>query len=161
MRGGALPPALLFAALGLALAFGPRKRFGWAILAAAVPALVVSLVPIGPQWADAMFLGCWISLVVTALCVHLPRGLGPWLAIALALNAGFWGGAVIGVAGKLIDLAISLPWILLALPGSWLVTSKRQIAVKVIASWLIAVALLSATLQITTPTPGYVPDHMD
>jgi hypothetical protein len=41
------------------------------------------------------------------------------------------------------------------------VATKRQIVVKVFASWLIAIALLSATLQVTTPTPGYVPDHMD
>ena len=79
----------------------------------------------------------------------------------LAIDVGIWGGAVIAVAGKPLDLALSAPWLLLALPGGWLVRTKRQIAVKVLASWLIAVSLLVATLQITTPTPGYVQDHMD
>jgi hypothetical protein len=161
MRGGALPPALLFAALGLALAFAPRRAYGWAILAMVLPALAVSFVPIGTQWADAMYMGCWISLLVAALSVHLPRSRVPWLMILLALDVGFWGGAVIAVSGKPLDLALSAPWVLLAFPGEWLVRTKRQIAVKVLASWLVAVALLSATLQVTTPTPGYVPDHMD
>jgi len=161
VRGGALPPALLIAALGLALAFAPRKIFIPAMIAMAIPAVVVGFVPIGQQWADPLFFGCWASVLACALAVHLPRGLGPRLAILLALDGGFWAGAVIAVAGKPIDLLISLPCVLLALPGAWLVATKRQIAVKVLASWLIAVALLAATLQITTPTPGYVPDHMD
>lgn len=161
MRGGALPPALLFAALGLALAFAPRRILIWAALAAAVPALLLSFVPFGQQWADPLFLGCWVSVLAAAGAVHLPRGLGPRLAMLLALDVGVWAGAVIGVAGKPVDLAESLPCLLLALPGGWLVATRRPIVVKVFSSWLIAIALLSATLQITTPTPGYVPDHMD
>ena len=161
MRGGALPPALLFAAFGLALAFAKRRSLLPAILATAVIAALVSFVPIGGQWADPCFLGCWISVLIAAVSVHLPRGLGPRLAILLAVDIGVWGGAVIAVAGKPLDLALSAPWLLLALPAGWLVRTKRQIAVKVLASWLIAVSLLAATLQITTPTPGYVQDHMD
>jgi hypothetical protein len=161
MRGGALPPALLFAALGMSLAFAPRRLLIWASAAAAVPALLISFVPFSQTWADPLFLGCWISVLAAAGSVHLPKGLGPRLAILLAIDVGFWAGAVIGVAGKTLDLAESLPCVLLALPGGWLVATKRQIVVKILASWLIAIALLSATLQITTPTPGYVPDHMD
>ena len=161
MRGGALPPALLFAAFGLALAFAQRRSLLPAILTAAAIAAVLSFVPIGSQWADPIFLACWISVLIAALSVHLPRGLGPRLAIVLAIDIGVWGGAVIAVSGKPLDLALSAPWMLLALPGGWLVHTKRQIAVKVLASWLIAVSLLIATLQVTTPTPGYVQDHMD
>ena len=161
MRGGALPPALLFAALGMALAFAPRRIRFWAALAAAAPALLMSFVPFSQQWADPLFLGCWITVLASAGSVHLPGGLGPRLAMLLALNVGVWAGAVVGVAGKPIDLAVSLPCILLSLPGGWLVATKRPIVVKIFSSWLIAIALLSATLQVTTPTPGYVPDHMD
>jgi hypothetical protein len=161
MRGGALPPALLFAAFALALAFCPRGRFLPAMLLAAVPAALISLAPIGGQWADPLFLACWISVVVVALAVHLPGGMGPRLTMILALDVGVWGGGVIAVAGKPFDLAIALPLLLLALPGAWLVRTRKQIALKVLASWLVAVALLAGTLQITTPTPGYVPDHMD
>jgi len=121
----------------------------------------VSFVPFNHQWADPLFIGCWITVQATAASVHLPGGLRPRLAMLLALNVGVWAGAVIGVAGKPIDLAASLPCILLALPGRWLVVTKRQIVVKIFASWLIAIGLLAATLQVTTPTPGYAPDHMD
>ena len=161
MRGGALPPALLIAAFALALAFAPRKIFVTAMIAMAIPAVLISFVPVGHQWADPLFFGCWVSVLACALVVHLPGGVGPRLAIVLALDAGFWAGAVIAVAGKPPDLLIALPCVLLAFPGAWLVAKKWQIAVKVLASWLIAVALLVGTLQITTPTPGYVPDHMD
>jgi hypothetical protein len=156
-----LPPALLFAALGLALAFSDRKRLPLMMLITAAIAAPVSFVPFSHSWADGLFLGCWASVLLAGVVVHLPGGVGPRLAAILALDVGFWGGAVIAVAGHPLDLAISLPWVALAYPGAWLVKSKWQIAVKVLASWLIAVALLSATLQITTPTPGYVPDHMD
>jgi hypothetical protein len=161
VRGGALPPALLFAAFGLALAFAQRRTLLPAILTATAIAALVSFIPIGSQWADPIFLACWASVLVAALSVHLPRGVGPRLAMAMAVDVGACGGAVIAVAGKPLDLAIAAPWLLLSLPGGWLVHTKRQIAVKVLASWLIAVSLLVGTLQITTPTPGYVQDHMD
>ncbi len=106
-------------------------------------------------------MGCWASVVIAAVSVHLPRGLGSRLAVALALNTGVWTGAVIALAGAPLDLAKSLPWVLLCLPGGWIVANGRSIFLKVAASWLIAVAVLVATLPVVTPTPGYVPDHMD
>ncbi len=161
MRGGALPPALLCAALGFALAFAPRRAHPPCFAALILPALAVAWLPVDPTWKDAAFMGCWASVVVTAASVHLPRGLGPRQALILALNTGVWAGAVIALAGAPLDLAKSLPWVLLCLPGGWLVASGRAIFLKVAASWLIAVAVLVATLPLVTPTPGYMPDHMD
>jgi hypothetical protein len=161
VRGGALPPALLFAAFGFALSFAPRRLFAACLAALVAVAVAVSRVRIGPQWDDDVFLGCWISVLIAAGSVHLPKGLGPRLALVLAVNSGLWGGAVISAAGGPLDLLKALPWALLCLPGAWLVATKRQIVIKVLTSWLIAVALLAGTLQITTPTPGYVADHMD
>lgn len=161
MRGGALPPALLFAAFGFALAFGPRRMLAPCLALMALVAIAFGFVRIGHQWQDAVFMGCWISVIIAAAVVHLPGGVGPRLALVLALNTGIWGGAVISAAGGSLDFIKALPCALVCLPGSWLVATKRQIVIKVLTSWLIAVALLSATLQITTPTPGYVPDHMD
>ena len=68
---------------------------------------------------------------------------------------------VIALAGAPIDLLASLPLALLCLPGAWLVSRRGSIAVKVAASWLIAVALLAISLQMAPVTPGYRPDHMD
>ena len=161
MRGGALPPALLFAALGLALAFAPRRHIGLCLGILVVVSLGASFAPLGAGWRDTIFLGCWASLVVIALTVHLPKGLGLRVALVLTIDAGLWGGGVIALAGDRIDLMKALPAALVCIPGRWLVTTRRQIVIKVLSSWLLAVAVLAATLQITTPTPGYVADHMD
>lgn len=160
MRGAALPAALLCAALGLMLAFAPRK----AVLAA-IPLLVAiaasaSLLPVPPSLVEAAFLGCWASLIVLALLVHLPRGVPQWLALIAAADAGAWCGLIISAQGNRLDLPRALPCVALVVPAGWFVTRGWPIPVKVLASWLIAVALLAALLP-TVATPGYVPDHMD
>ena len=160
MRGGALPPALLCAALGFALAFGPRRILAPALLLMVAAAIAASFLPTPVSWQDGVFLGCWVSVVLAALSVHLPRGVGPRLALALALNSGFWAGSVIAAAGSRLDLLKSLPVALICLPGTWLVSTRKGLAIKVAASWLIAVSILAAALPLT-PTPGYKPDHMD
>jgi hypothetical protein len=160
MRGGALPPALIFAALGAAMAFvGPRAR-PWALCLALAAAAAALMAPAGPAWVEPIFLGCWIAVLLAAASVHLPAPLPDLGALALALNSGAWAGAVVAAAGRPRDLLIAAPWILLALPGTWLVATRRPIVVKVAAGWLIAIALLAIVLPLI-PTPGYMPDHMD
>jgi hypothetical protein len=161
MRGGALPPALVFAALGLALAFAPRRIIGPAVVLAAICAIASSFLRVATSWEDPIFLGCWIGVAVAAASVHLPGGVrSPW-AVILALNSGVWAGAVIAAAGRPFDLVIAIPIELLCIPGAWLVATGRGIAVKVAASWLIAVGVLALSLQLAPTTPGYKPDHMD
>lgn len=161
MRGGALPPALLASALGFALAFVPRKAMAPGVLVFAGVAGAVSLVKTNPTWVDPIFYGCWISVVLTALAVHLPKPPSLPAVMALAANAGLWAGAVISAAGAPPDLLKSLPFVLICLPASWLIARRLGIAVKVVASWLIAVSVLAAALPTLTPTPGYVGDHME
>lgn len=160
MRGGALPPALICAALGFALAYTTpaARRLGLALLV--VAALAASFLTLPVAWQDGVFLGCWTSVALAALAIHLPRGIGPRLAAVLAVNAGVWAGAVIASAGSRWDLVKALPAVLLCFPAAWLVSTGRGIAVKVAASWLIAIAILAAALPLV-PTPGYKPDHMD
>jgi hypothetical protein len=152
-----LPPALLFAALGFVLAFAPRAAVAPALLAALLGALAVTLAAPPAAWTEAIFLGCWLSVAATALLVHLPRGLGPAAAVPLAMNVGAWAGATVAVAGSTGDLLRALPVALIA--GRLLVARGSGVAIKVVASWLVAVAMLAATLA-TVPTPGYVQDHM-
>lgn len=159
MRGGALPPALLAAALGFALAFAPRRMPPLAVFAGAAGLATLWRPPLG--WTDAIFVGCWLTVVVCALLVHLPKPLNTPAALGLGLVAGFWAGAVIAVGGSPPDLLKALPWVLLCLPARWLIDRNGQIAVKVVASWLVAVSVLAATLPATTPTPGYAADHME
>ena len=76
MRGGALPPALLCAVLGLLLAYAPRKAVVPAITALILTALVVVAIRVPARFEEVAFLGCWISIMVIALSVHIPRGPG-------------------------------------------------------------------------------------
>ncbi len=161
MRGGALPPALLAAALGFVLAFAPRKAIAPAVVTFGLVAVAASFIRADAAKTDLIFYACWASVAATALSIHLPKLLDLSWAMILAANAGLWAGAVIGVAGVPLDLAKSLPWVLLCLPGAWLVSRNLGIGVKVVASWLVAVSLLAAFLPVTTPTPGYAGDHME
>jgi len=161
VRGGALPPVLLCVALGLALAFAEPRRALIGLVALAVSITTMAFIPIPASWADAVFLGCWASMIVNAASVHSPRGLGPRAALALSLNAGLWAGAVIALSPSKMDLAKALPWSLCALPAAWANRRGNGIVLKVVSSWLIAVALLAVTLEFLPVTPGYLPDHMD
>ena len=160
MRGGFLPPAILIAALGLALAFVPLRR---ALMAAGLM-VVVTLIAwwSGPpaRWIESIFVGCWLSVIVTAALVHRPATLPPAVFLAAAANVGLWAGLVTSVAGKPRDFAIAIPCILLMFVGRPIVVRGWGIGVKVVASWLTAVAIL-ATMVSLTPTPGYVQDHME
>jgi hypothetical protein len=161
MNGGALPAALLCAALGLALATAERNAWmiGLAVLTATASA--VAFTPVPTRWTNAVFLCCWASVVLSAASVHKPHGLGRIAALALSLNAGFWTGAVTSLSPSKMNLLKALPISLCVFPAMWTIQRGRLIAVKVVSSWLIAVAILAATLQFLPVTPGYLPDHTD
>ena len=161
MRGGALPPALLFAALGLALAFAPPRAWLWSLIALGAALAAVSRVSVPLSWLEVAFAGCWASTAATAATVHLPRGLGVRGALALAVNAGVWAGAVVALAGSPVDLLKATPCLFLVLPAAWLVRRRASIAVKVASSWLIAIAILVGALPFLPVTPGYLPDHLE
>lgn len=156
-----MPPSLLAAALGLALAFEPRgsRAIGLALFAGTATA--VSFVQLPGGALEVVFAACWASVILTAISVHGPSTLGKGQALALAFNAGVWTGAVIGIAGAPVDLLKALPWVLVVLPAARVARTRGAIALKVISSWLIAVAALAALLPFLPVTPGYLPDHLD
>lgn len=160
MRGGALPPALLSAALGLALAYAPRRARYAGVLVLCIAAPLVALVSIAPAWEEVIFLACWSGVLLAAASVHLPRGLNLAASLGLALAVGILAGNVTAIAGSRPALVIALPWVMVTVPAAWLIAHGRGIAVKIVSSWLIAIALLSAALPLT-PTPGYAPDHLE
>ena len=162
MRGGALPPALLFTALGLALAFAPRSARVASLLALVASVSAFSFLPIPQSWLEGVYLAFWISVIATAASVHFARGLArPSVALALSLNAGAWASGVVHLSGSPLDLVKALPCVLILFPASWVVGRHTSIPVKVVSSWIIAVAVLAATLQLLTVTPGYLPDHLE
>jgi hypothetical protein len=132
-----------------------------ALLLMAVAALAVSFTTVEPRWTDAVFLGCWVSVAVAALAVHLPGGVSGRTALLLAVNTGLAAGGVAAAAGSRADLLIALPCALACLPAGWLVRSGRPIVVKVAASWLLAVALLAGALPAVVETPGYEDTHRE
>ena len=160
MRGAILPDALLAAAFGFAASF---SRPGVAARSAPVligVAVVTALLPIAGVNDDLAFTGCWLSVLATAALVHLKGGMGPILAMAVAVNDGVWAGLVTHLSEGSVALALALPAVLTVVPGRLLVRRGWGIGVKVVASWLIAIAFLEAAL-VLVPTPGYKPDHMD
>lgn len=155
-----MPPLLVFVALALALAFAvPRARLPAALLAIIV-ALACAQIPLPASWGEGVFLVCWATVVAVAASVHLPQRVALWLALVLAVVSGIAAGTVTAVAGHTRDVVTAAAGLALILPGAWLVGTRRQIAIKVVSSWVIAIAVLSAALPLT-PTPGYVPDHME
>jgi hypothetical protein len=161
LRGGALPPAILCAAIGLALAFAPRRARLPGVVALTTMTCVLAALSVPREWLEGVFLGCWASVAVTAATVHLPRGLTTGGAAVLSLNAGIWSGAELALTATRLDIAKALVCVLLLLPAGLIVEWRAPIILKVVSSWFIAVAILAATLQFLPVTPGYLPDHLD
>ena len=165
MRGDVLPVTLLCSALGLAL--GSTAAWIWItgvaalIFAASAAHCVLTSAGIGPDWADGVYLACWISIAGSALSVYLPRPVGIIAAVVLALNTGVYSGAVSALTGSYRDLLEGLPGVLVLLPVRWVAQRSLLLPLKVVSSWLVAIAALAAVLQFVPITPGYLPDHVE
>jgi hypothetical protein len=147
--------------MGLALASSQPRVAIREFAGLAIAATATVCAPIPTSWVDAVFLGCWISVMINSASIYLPPRLGRRMALAISLNSGIWAGAVISVAAPRSDLVLVLPCSLSLLPARWAYRQHKSIAVKVASSWLIAIAALAATLPFLSVTPGYLPDHLD
>lgn len=160
MNGGILPIALLFFAMGLALGFARWRTAGIAIAAMSASALLVSVISIPSSATDAIFIGLWVSIIATAASCYAKRIVRNRWIILLAGNNGVWAGALAATSGMQAGLALAVPMMLSALPAHWIATRGFGIVLKVVASWVIAIASLAIFVSLT-PTPGYKPDHME
>lgn len=161
MNAGILPLAMLSATLGIAFS-RTSERQAWVALAVAMAmALMVAFLPVPQSVHSIVFAGLWCSMIVTALLVFLPSGASRHWSIPAAVNAGAWAGALAATSPTLpISALAAVPLFLLFYPGRWLAKQGFDVAFKVAASWLIAIASLSLFVM-TTPTPGYEQDHME
>jgi hypothetical protein len=148
-------------ALGLAVAFSPQRAWLLSIAVLGASAIVIALTAVPPGWAEGVFMGCLISIAATAAVVHVPKGLSMRAVVVLSINAGIWVGAVTALSGPRSDLVKTLPCVLALLPAAFFIGRRAPIVVKVVASWLVAVAILAGTLQVLPVTPGYLPDHLE
>ncbi|GAA0703874.1 hypothetical protein [Dokdonella soli] len=161
MRSAFVAALMLCAATGLALAVAPRSARIPGLVALALASTGAVFAPVPSGWTDAVFLGCWIGVAANAATVHLRRGLRARWAVALSLNAGAWAGAVVALAGSRFELLEALPCTLALLATASIAGRRLPITLKVVSSWLIAVALLAAILPFVSVTPGYLPDHLE
>jgi hypothetical protein len=160
VNGGILPLMLLGATLGLLLSKTSLGKVAWrGWVAAAIAALAASLLPLPTHLVIPIEVGLWISTVITAATVYLPRGTASRLILPLAVNAGGWLGAVAAVTSMRPLLLAALLLALLFIPIGALASRGSAIAVKVVASWMIAIGTLAVFVSMV-PTPGYKQDHM-
>ncbi len=159
MNGGLVPLLLLGATVGLMLAFISGRLAIFALLGLAITALVAfaAQFDLAP---NLVFAGLWLSMIAAALLIYLPVARWSALAIPLCLNAGFWLGACAGLSGDRTALLTGVLSSFILFPARLLVRGKFNIALKVVASWMIAIASLSLFVTLI-PTPGYKPDHME
>ncbi len=161
MRSEIVPAALLCLALGLALASVPRRVRTPCLFALVATLLVFSQWRTPRGWLEVAFLGCWLAVIATAASVHLGARIGLLAALVLSVDAGIWASALLSLSSSRFDLLHAAPWALVAVPASWVVRRHGSVPVKVLSSWVIAVAVLAISLQLLPVTPGYLPDHLE
>ncbi len=159
MNGGIAPLLLISATIGLLLAFTSLRQISFGLLAFGVAAMIGFAAP-HLLALQLVFAGLWLSIIATAALVYLPAGRWRAAALPLAINDGLWLGACAAMTSDVRGLGLGLLPALLAIPANWLAMRKFNIIIKVVASWMIAIAALSAFVSLM-PTPGYKPDHME
>ncbi|MDQ3080490.1 MAG: hypothetical protein M3R03_10905 [Pseudomonadota bacterium] len=159
MNGGLVPLLLLSATIGLMLAFVANRQAMIALLGFGIAAIVAFAVPIHFA-SNTVFAGLWLSMIAGVVLVYLPVARWSVLALPICLNAGFWLGAGAGLSGDRLALLIGIFASFILFPARLLARGRLNIALKVVASWMIAIASLSLFVTLI-PTPGYKPDHME
>ena len=161
MNAGILPMLLVGTAVGLVLTLVRSWQIALAGAAAFAFSAVLTSATAYPEEADSfVHLGVWISVIATAALILVPKDLPVAVPLAVVINAGGWLGALCSLAGAPENLLFAVPLTFFFVPGRWFRYRGYEIALKVLSSWLIAVAAL-ATLVSLVPTPGYQPDHME
>ena len=160
MNGGIIPSLLLCATIGLLLSFTTGRLAWFAVAVMTATAAITALVALPHSLATVIFVGIWLTIIAAAALTYFPPALAQRWALPLAVVAGVGVGSLASLSGRRSDLVLALPISLLFIPGRWLVARGFGLANKIVASWMIAIALLSTFVSLT-PTPGYKPDHME
>jgi len=160
MNGGIVPSLLVCVTIGLLLSF-TTGRVAWFAIAAMIATAAISAMFSLPQsLATAIFVGVWATIIVAAALTYFPPTMAQRWALPIAAIAGVGIGSLGSLSGRKVDLVLAIPISLLFVSGRWVVARGYGLANKIVASWMIAIAMLSAFVSLT-PTPGYKPDHME
>ncbi len=158
MRDVALPAAMTLMMVGLMLGSQPPKTALPAALAAAGLVVLCSLGAL-PLSADAGIFACCSATALLSFAVYWPRLLPQRAVVVVALAGAVVAGLGLGVAPNPARSYPALFGLMTAVPALIAERYNFGIAARVVASWLIAVAVLAAVLPYVIAHPGYVPDH--
>ncbi|MGX7896503.1 hypothetical protein [Tsuneonella sp. HG222] len=162
MTNAVIAPGMLMAVLALALGFHDARRAGIGLLLAVAATLLAVLISSHLRLTPIVLTACWLSLIATTGLVYWPRASARHASAVLYLacaNAGLWSGLVVAAEDATSRLPLVFAPLLLVVPASLCVRRDWAIAPRVLASWLLAVAVLAAALPLLVSHPGYVPDH--
>lgn len=147
---------VLVASLVLALGATRQAAVGRSVLLLAAMAIAADLPAVFNARREAAFLACWACVLANTAGVYLTS---PRICVLLACTSGLALGGLVDASGQ--------PWLAACTVLVALVAPLRRlahrvpVALKVLSSWLTAVALLAAFLQFVPLTPGYEPDHLE
>jgi hypothetical protein len=155
-----LAAALLCASTGLMLGLGkaPAERSTTAVAIVAVAAAASWAMARPGALADLAFMAAWVAILASAAGTLSGKRVSRTLAMPMAAVAGGVTG-LLAIDWRTLTALAALP-IALAI-ARVVVAQARGLAVKVVAGWLLAVAVLNASLAMLPVTPGYLPDHLE
>jgi hypothetical protein len=159
MSGGGGLAALQCAATAILLSFSASgvARFGAALFLLCAGA--ASLMTIPDSWFSTLLVVIALGVLACALPIYRPGGVPAGLAIPIAAGTGAAAGLALAAGGGRSSPAVLLT-VLLFIGGRQVVLAGYPLVPKVIAGWLVAIAMLSAALPIVS-VPGYSATHMD
>ena len=160
MRDGALPAVLLCLAFGMAICRQQRHNIALALIILAIGAAATSALVFPDELAAPTAIASAALTVLFVFAVYSGRAFHPALVAGLGVAASALIGALTSFAGQASLLLIALPATLVAFPAAWLAHTGRAIALKVIASWILAVSLLSIGLTFAQGVSAGS-DHLD
>jgi hypothetical protein len=154
-----VPAAMVFASLGLMLAYVPRRLAAACIALAVVLALATSQLQFGESAKDAAIMLCCAVVSVLAIRTYWPSPLAQLNYLAIAAMAGVASGTAFAASIPSSTLWQPLLASLTIVPARLVVERGYPVPPRVVASWLVAVAILAALLPYIVEHPGYVADH--
>ena len=154
-----VPAAMVFAALGLMLAFVPRKTAAASILVAIVLAFLASRLQLDETANDAAIMLCCVAISVLAFRTYWPSPVQRLNGLAISAVAGIVSGTAIAASAPPSSIWQPMLASLVVVPAMAAVERGYAIVPRVVASWLVAVAILAALLPYVVAHPGYVPEH--
>lgn len=159
-RDAALAAALLAAALGFALAHQTWRQVVFAWLIAMTVALAVSALVLPLNLQEPAIVGSTVITLAAVATVYADRTLHPWLVGFGAAAGGGLIGALTSFRGQPRILVIAGICLLSVVPALWLARTRRSLGNKVLASWILAVSMLSLGLALSQGVMVGA-DHLD